>query len=100
MKNHSRFLISLKIDPNKNVSVQWLARSVGTDGEVNKSIPDNFFLIVSYFSGDFIDDLKHGNFLPIQLPMIDTGKLFFYLRICKSFLKSKLVCRLVSFASI
>jgi len=27
-------------------------------------------------SGDFIDDLKHGSFLPIQLPMIDTGKIF------------------------
>jgi len=25
---------------------------------------------------DFIDDLKHGNFLPIQLPMIDSGKIF------------------------
>jgi len=27
-------------------------------------------------SDDFIDDLRHGNFLPIQLPMIDSGKIF------------------------
>jgi len=25
---------------------------------------------------DFIDDLKGGNFVPVQLPMIDTGKMF------------------------
>lgn len=27
-------------------------------------------------SDDFIDDLRHGSFLPIQLPMIDSGKIF------------------------
>jgi len=30
----------------------------------------------SIFRDDFIDDLKEGSFVPVQLPMIDTGKMF------------------------
>jgi len=48
--------------------------------KLNLNIPchreDEEQKLKSILRDDFIDDLKEGNFVPVQLPMVDTGKMF------------------------